>query len=404
MKIAIINMLHFGSTGKIMLNIAETARATGHRARTFSPRYYQRWGKAVLPTIAHHTYFGSSLENAVHIALTRLTGLHGVFSWGETWQLLRELDRFQPDIVHLHNLHNLTICVPMLFSYLKRKQIPTVWTLHDCWAFTGQCPHFVLANCDKWKTGCHHCPQPKVMRRVLFDQSKTLWRLKKRWFSRFAQMQIVTPSQWLADLAAQSFLKQYPIKVINNGIDLTVFRPAESNFRKKHSLNAEKVILGVAAGWEIRKGLDVFIRLAEELPDEYRIVLVGTNDRIDKELPKKIISIHQTMNQQELAEIYSAADVYVNPTREDNYPTVNMEAIACGTPVITFRTGGSPEIPDDTCGCVVEIDDVEAMKAEIIRICTEKPYSVEQCLERAKSFDRNAKFDAYVKLYSEVLK
>ena len=142
----------------------------------------------------------------------------------------------------------------------------------------------------------------------------------------------------------------------------------------------------------------------EELPDEYRIVLVGTNDRIDKELPKKIISIHQTMNQQELAEIYSAADVYVNPTREDNYPTVNMEAIACGTPVITFRTGGSPEIPDDSCGCVVEIDDVEAMKAEIIRICTEKPYSVEQCLERAKSFDRNAKFDAYVKLYSEVLK
>ncbi|MBR3707756.1 MAG: glycosyltransferase, partial [Lentisphaeria bacterium] len=261
-----------------------------------------------------------------------------------------------------------------------------------------------LVKCERWETGCHHCPQPKVMRRVLFDQSKTLWRLKKRWFSGFAKMQIVIPSQWLADLAAQSFLKQYPIKVINNGIDLTVFRPAESNFRKKHSLNAKKVILGVAAGWEIRKGLDVFIRLAEELPDEYRIVLVGTNDRIDKELPKKIISIHQTMNQQELAEIYSAADVYVNPTREDNYPTVNMEAIACGTPVITFRTGGSPEIPDDSCGCVVEIDDVEAMKAEIIRICTEKPYSVEQCLERAKSFDRNAKFDAYVKLYSEVLK
>lgn len=191
--------------------------------------------------------------------------------------------------------------------------------------------------------------------------------------------------------------------MINNGIDLSVFKPIENDFRKKNGLIGKKIVLGVAFGWGVRKGLDVFIELAKRLSDDYQIVLVGTDNYVDKQLPANIISIHRTQNQKELAEIYTAADVFVNPTREENYPTVNMEAIACGTPVVTFRTGGSPEIPDETCGSVVDCDDIDAMESEIQRICEEKPYSVAACLKRAKSFDLNDRFEEYVELYRKQL-
>jgi glycosyltransferase involved in cell wall biosynthesis len=223
---------------------------------------------------------------------------------------------------------------------------------------------------------------------------------KKALFSGL-DMTIVTPSQWLADLVKQSFLKDYPVKVIHNGIDLSVFRPTPSNFREKYGIARDKkILLGVAFGWGARKGLDVFIDLAHRLdPDHYQIVLVGTDENTDKQLPENIISIHRTQNQAELAEVYTAADLFVNPTREENYPTVNMEALACGTPVLTFRTGGSPEILDETCGAVVACDDVDAMEREIIRICAEAPYSEAACLKRAEGFDHNQRFEEYIHLY-----
>lgn len=280
-----------------------------------------------------------------------------------------------------------------------------IWTLHDCWSFTGHCPYFDIAHCDKWKTGCHNCPQYREYPQSLFDNSKFMWKLKKKWFTGVENMTIVTPSQWLADLVKQSYLKDYPVKVINNGIDLSVFKPADSDFREKYHISADKeILLGVAFGWGKRKGLDVFLELDKRLDAEkYQIVLVGTDDAVDKQLPENIISIHRTQNQQELAEIYSAADLFVNPTREENYPTVNMESIACGTPVLTFNTGGSPEIPDDTCGAVVPCDDVDAMEREIVRICRDKPFTKEVCLARAKAFDMNDRFEEYVELYKEVL-
>jgi glycosyltransferase involved in cell wall biosynthesis len=203
-------------------------------------------------------------------------------------------------------------------------------------------------------------------------------------------------------LVGESFLKNFPIEVINNGIDLTVFAPKKSNFRETYKLGDKKIVLGVAMLWSLAKGIDVFVRLAKSLPEDYKIVLIGTNEDVDKMLPENIISIHRTQNQQELAEIYTAADVFVNPTREDTYPTVNMEALACGTPVLTFRTGGSPEMLDETCGSVVECDDIGALEKEIIRICTEKPYTAEACLQKAKEFDKNERFKEYVELYERV--
>lgn len=403
MRIAQINMLHYGSTGKIMLTIAQCAREHGFTAATFSPRVYQRHSQAEQPQMDGHTYFGSSRENQIHYAWRRLTSQNGIGSAFGTRELIKQLERFQPDIVHLHNLHNCSFRLPMLFRYLCKRKIKVVWTLHDCWSMTGKCPHFVMAKCEKWKTGCHHCPQLNVYPVSYLDMTKQMWKRKKKWFTSIEDMTIVTPSKWLADLAGESYLRKYPVQVINNGIDLDVFRPVASDFRKNYHCEDKKIIMGVAFDWGVRKGLDVFQALANRLPEDYQIVLVGTTEKVDAQLPANIISIHRTQNQQQLAEIYSAADVFVNPTREDTFPTVNMEALACGTPVITFQTGGSPEILDDTCGIVVACNDVDAMETAVRNVCENKPFSEQACLTRAANFEKNKKFLEYIELYQRLM-
>ena len=402
MKVAQINMVHNGSTGNIMLNISKLLSEKGEGTMTFSAKSYTKKKTTFPATFENHQYFGNRFENLIHTVLGQLTGLNGCFSYFGTKKLIRECKKFSPDIIHLHNLHSFCINLPMLFRYVKKNNISVVWTLHDCWTFTGHCPHFVMANCDKWKTECHHCPQLNVYPKSKTDNTKTTHNLKKKWFSGIKNMTLVTPSEWLGDLVKQSFLKDYPVKVINNGIDLSVFRPVESNFREKYNLQDKKILLGVASGWEARKGLDVFKELANRLDDSYRIVLVGI-DGATQNLPEKIIAIKRTENQKELAEIYTTADLFVNPTREEVLGLVNIESLACGTPVLTFRTGGSPEVPDETCGSVVDVDDIDAMEKEIIRICKDKPYSKEACLERAKSFDMYDRFEEYIETYKEVI-
>lgn len=403
MKIAQINMIAYGSTGKIMLQIAETARKEGNEARTFSTVPYDKKEKNAKITSKNHYVFGSYNENRFHYYFGSLLGRNGCFSLHGTRQLIKQLNTFKPDIIHLHNLHKFCINLPMLFRYIKKSKIPVVWTLHDCWAFTGQCPYFTVAKCDKWKTGCEHCSQIGIYPKSRIDNSKRMYDLKKRWFAGVENMIIITPSQWLANLVKHSFLKDYPVKVVHNGIDLNVFKPTYSDFFRNQNIpDGKNIILGVSFGWSYRKGLDVFVELAKRLDREkYQIVLVGTNDKTDKQLPDNIISIHSTNNQQELAQIYTAADLFVNPTREEVLGMVNIEALACGTPVVTFKTGGSPETIDKTCGSVVECDDVDGLELEIKRICTDKPYSTNACLRRAKQFDMNDRFKEYVRLYED---
>lgn len=397
MKIVEINTVDYGSTGKIMLQIAECARENGYEVYTFS----RAWKNNKAPAYGHK-YFGTFLDNLLHRILGPFTGREGSFSQRGTRQLLEKLDEIQPDLIHLHNLHGWYINYSLLFDYIKKRNITVVWTLHDCWSFTGKCPYFTAVKCEKWKTGCYHCPQHRQYPESYPDYSKKMWELKKELFTGVEKMTIVTPSHWLADLVKQSYLKDYPVKVINNGIDLNIFKPTLSNFRDKYSLTGKYIVLGVAFDWGKRKGLDVFIELSKRLDaSKYQIVLVGTDEKADKQLPKNIISIHRTQNQTELAEIYTAADIFVNPTREENYPTVNMEAIACGTPVLTFRTGGSPEILDEKTGSVVECDDLNTLEREISRICKDAPYSKADCLVRAKSFDMNKKYKEYIELYNE---
>ncbi len=401
MKIVEINTTHKGSTGNIMLNIAKCARAQGEDVVTFSTN---RWSKTAkrekMPNIEGHRYYSSYFENFLHNLFGKALAVNGGFAIFATTRLVWKLKKIKPDVIHLHNLHGFSINLPILFRYIKKNKIRVIWTLHDCWSFTGQCPHYAMIGCEKWKTHCHDCPLIGEYPKVWWDNSKKIYDWKRKLFNGVEDLTIVTPSKWLADQVAESYLKDYPVKVINNGINLEAFAPKNSDFKAKHGCGDKYIVLGVSSVWNAKKGLDVFIELAKRLDaSKYQIVLVGTDDATDAKLPENVISIHRTENQTQLAEIYSAADVFVNPTREDTFPTVNIESLACGTPVVTFRTGGSPEILTEECGSAVDVNDVDAMEREIIHVCEDKPYSKESCVVRSKFYDMNDRFEEYVELY-----
>lgn len=392
MKVVQINAVcATGSTGKICVSISELLN-----------KY----------DVENYILFSagrSNLSNAIsccNLAYTKFQALkshvlgnYGFNSRYETKRMIAFLEQIKPDIVHLHNIHGHDCHLELLMDYFRSSRVKVFWTFHDCWAFTGYCTYFTITGCEKWRNGCGNCPQRRKYSWI-FDRSAELWKRKRGAFSG-VDLTIITPSQWLANLVKQSFLQEYPVRVIHNGIDLNVFQPTSGNFREKFDIPAEKfLILGVAHGWSERKGLDVFVELERRLdPQKFQIVLVGTSEKIDEKLPKRILSIHRTNCQEELAEIYSAADLFVNPTREDNYPTVNLEAIACGTPVLTFRTGGSPESLTEETGCVVDCGDIDVMEQVILMIREHRPYSREQCLNSAQRFDKKRCFSDYLDLY-----
>ena len=380
-----------GSTGKICVDISQM----------LSERNVENY---ILYTGAPSNYplgicYATKKQIKAEAIRSHINGYYGFNSGRLTNVLLCQLDEIKPDIVHLHNLHGHNCNLEMLLNYLKEHHIKVFWTFHDCWAFTAYCPHFTMAKCEKWKTGCKACPQYREYS-FFFDRSAKLYQ-RKRDLLKGLDLTIITPSQWLAKLVKQSFLQTYPVTVINNGIDLTVFKPTPSDFRKQHKISHDQfIILGVAFDWSRKKGLDVFVELASQLdPKRYRIVLVGTNERIDRILPSQIISIHRTSNQKELAEIYTSADLFVNPTREENYPTVNMEAIACSTPVLTYETGGSTEILDEKTGAVVNSNDINALIQEIICICEDRPYEKESFLFKAPEFEQKQRLLEYGRVY-----
>lgn len=395
MKIVQINATcGSGSTGKICVDISRLLTDKNIE------NYIIYSGKKSTYPLGIHC--GDSKEIKIQALRSHLFGLYGFNSKQITKRMLKKLDEIEPDVVHLHNLHGHNCNLEMLLDYLRAHHIKIFWTFHDCWAFTAYCPHFAMDKCDKWKDGCHDCHRYREYS-FFFDRSRELYNKKKK-ASEGLDLTIITPSQWLAGLVKQSLFKNYPVKVINNGIDLEIFKPTPSDFRAKHGIPNDKyIVLGVAFGWGVRKGLDVFIELSKRLDKEkYQIILVGTGEKIDKQLPSNIISIHRTQNQRELAEIYTAADVFANPTREEVFGLVNVEALACGTPGVTFDAGGSPECYDETCGSVVPCDDIDAMEKEIIRICEDKPFSTGDCIKYAKNFNIQKKYREYLKLYGEI--
>lgn len=392
MKIVEINTGCHGSTGRMMLSIARNLEKRGHTVYTFSA-YEKKSSK-----IDNHTCIGNQYDRLFNRVRSVFTGISESGSERATREFIKRLDDISPDIVHLHNLHGWYLNIEMLFGYLKKNNVKAIWTLHDCWGFTAQCSHFTMEKCNKWKTGCYSCPRYHLYPYTWIDRTPQMWKNKKKWLTGIDTLTIITPSEWLANLVRSSFLMEYPVKVINNGIDLTIFKPTPSDFRQRYNLENKKIIVGVASGWNYRKGLDAFIDLSKRLSDDFKIVLVGTDKSVDRSIPDKIISIHRTNNQRELAEIYTAADVFVNPTLEENYPTVNMEAIACGTPVVTYNTGGCAEIVGEGCGIVVRENNVDELEQSIFELTENSDKPIARCVEYAKRFDQNICFKEYVKI------
>lgn len=398
-----INTCLSGSTGCIMKMIHEKAKSEGFKAISVFGREKSQYSEDFIR-------IGNDFDVYKHVALTRLLDRHGKGSKKATSIFLRKLDEIKPDLIHFHNIHGYFLNIELMFSYIKSRNIPVIWTLHDCWAFTGHCAHFDFYNCQKWKTGCYKCPQKKIYpASLLFDNSANMYNLKKSLFTKINNLIIVCPSQWLANLVKQSYLCKYPVKIIENGIDINIFKPIENSNMVKTKLGIENnkfVILGIASDFRNeRKGFDFFIDLSYKIDDSITIVLVGVSKKQKRKLPKNIIGLQHTKNVNELVEIYSMADVFVNPTLEDNYPTVNIEALACGTPVVAFNTGGIKEQIMPGCGYVIDKGDVNKLFNAIYKIYLEgkKKYSA-KCREIAeKNHDRNSMCSKYIGIYKEII-
>ena len=346
--------------------------------------------------------FGGKAYIKFQALKSRICGSFGFNSKIATKKMIKKLDEIKPDIVHLHNVHSHNVNLSMLLKYLAKKEIKVVWTFHDCWSFTGYCTHYEYEKCDKWQNCCKDCVLKK--RYSFFsDKSEKIYRRKKELLSAL-DLTIVTPSVWLKNQVKNSFLKDKETVVINNGIDLSAFKPTESDFKIRNGIEDKFLVLGVSFIWNDKKGIHQFTELSKRLGDEFKIVLVGVDKKTAKKLPDSIITVERTESKAELAEIYSAADVFVNPTLEDTFPTVNIESLACGTPVITFNTGGSPEIVDETCGAVVNKDDTDGLIEKIIKIRNDRPFTEEACVLRSKQFDCNKNFAEYIKLYKGLIK
>lgn len=366
MKILQINSVcGIRSTGRICTDIAEALTSQGHEVkiaygREHVPAKYEKYAIRI----------GSDFENKLSAIHTRLTDKHAFANKRATQKFLSWAEAYSPDVLWLHNLHGYYIHVGMLFDWIKtRPQMQVKWTLHDCWAFTGHCTHFELIGCDQWQTHCTTCSQTKMYPACfLCGNCKDNFERKKAAFTGVKKMQLITPSRWLANLTRQSFLNEYPVEVIPNTIDQNVFKPTEGDFRRRLALEQKVIVLGVASVWDDRKGLHDFIKLSDMLDDRYTIVLIGLTKKQIKNLPARIVGIERTNSTTELAEIYTAADVFLNLTYEDNFPTVNLEAQACGTPCFTYRTGGSVEsVPPEN---VVAQGDLVALREKLHELYT----------------------------------
>ena len=396
----ISSTLNRGAIGVIAEHIGILAEQYGYESYIAHGARYVKCSR--LNTIK----IGNKMSERMHALESYLFDRQGLGSKKPTFNLIKRIEELQPDIVHIHNLHGYYINYQILFKYLSEKNVPIVWTLHDCWGFTGHCAYFDLVGCEKWKKTCYKCDCKNDYPSSLLDNSYKNYHNKKHFFNLPTNMTLVPVSNWLGDLLNDSFLSGYPYKTIHNGIDLKVFFPCESNLRLKLGLNNNFVILGVANGFGIRKGLTDFIRLQSQLDENFKIILIGVSESDLKKLPSSIIAIRHTESTREMAEFYTMADVFVNPTYEDNYPTTNLEAIACGTPVITYQTGGSPESITTETGFVVNKGDIEALCDIITNMKKEgKANYNTKCREYATShFDMNSCFMEYIHLYESILK
>ena len=404
MRVLQINAtVNSGSTGRIAEDIGLVLMNVGHES-------YIAYGRGNQPSKSNKIIIGNQWDANWHGVVSLLLDRHGFASRKATKQLINKIEELKPDVINLHNIHGYYVNIEILFDYLKKINIPVVWTFHDCWPFTGHCSYFDSVACEKWKTHCQNCPKKSFYpKSLLIDNSFKNFSDKKQIFNQLDNLHIITPSNWLKNLVKQSFLSKFPVSCIHNGIDLSKFNPVENveKLIQKWNLKDKIIVLGVASIWDRRKGLDDFISLSNKLSGTYQIILIGLTKKQIAQLPKNIIGIERTESIEELAEYYSLAKVFVNPTYQDNFPTTNIEALACGTPVVTYNTGGSPESLDSETGIVVEKGNIDELKDAIERVTSIKTeyYEKEKCRKRAeKLFDKNERYQDYLKLFKTLAK
>ncbi|MGN0248376.1 MAG: glycosyltransferase [Lachnospiraceae bacterium] len=402
MKILLVNtVINRGSVGRITADLYHEIEASGNEALLGIGR--EPWDSSFKGRL-----IGNKGDFYLHVMKNFVQGQAGFGSDAVTAEFLKWVDEVKPDLIHLQNIHGFYIQIERLFAYIKKRNIPVVWTLHDCWPFTGHCAFYDYAACDKWKTGCNNCiHHAKVYPYALLkDNSVASYNRKRKAFCGVQNLTIVTPSQWLKNQLAESFLKEYPVEVIYNGIDLDVFKPSgDPDIKEKQPY---PIVLGVANVWEHRKGLNYFKKLARDLPQNCKIHLIGVNKKQIKELKKefgdRMILTPHTNGQEELAKAYQEATVFVNATLEDNFPTTNLEAMACGTPVVTYRTGGSGESVSDKSGIVVYRASYDGLLQAVCDVLDKKRiFSQKDCRNQALQYDKHTRYQEYLKLYNKIL-
>jgi len=391
--------VNIGSTGRIAEDLGRILITSGHES-------YIAFGRQAYGSNSNVIKIGCKVDHALHVIQSRLLDRHGFGSTIATKLLVKHIEKINPDIVHLHNIHGYYLHVLVLFDYLKSKDYPVIWTFHDCWPFTGHCSYFDAVNCYKWQSICNDCPNKHGYPTSWFlDNSSRNFLQKEKIFNGLNNMILVSPSQWMAQHLRNSFLGNYNIKVINNGIDLKQFRPVyDKELLSEYNLN-DQYVLGVASTWDKRKGLEDFIKLRNLIPAGIIIILIGLSSKQINKLPNGIIGIKRTRDIAELAQLYSQAVAFINPTYVDNFPTTNIEALACGTPVITYDTGGSPEAIDDTTGFIVKKGDIEGLANAIYKVFEGGSIFYQNaCRLRAeKLFSRDERFGDYLELYQNAI-
>ena len=402
MKLAQINVASYGSTGRIMCQIQERALAEGYEAHSY-------FGRGNIPQgPGTYTRIEGMTSVLWHVAKGRLFDKMGHGSTVATRKLVGLLREEQPDIVHLHNLHGYYLNLDNLFGYLRESGVKVVWTLHDCWAFTGGCAYFLECGCDQWKTACRTCSQTHVFPKRYIDRSAREYDWKKELFTGLPNVMLTAPSQWLADLARQSFLKDYPVRVVHNGIDTETFQPLppeeQAAVKAKLGMASDgKMILGVANMWDARKRLDAMITLAEDMKDEATVVAVGLSEKQKANLPEGMIGITRTENVNELARLYGAADVFVSTSVEESFSLVVAEAMACGTPIVCVDGGGCKELIEDGVGLVVPRDDRQALKEAVQAVLIRREDFAASCRKRCvENYSRDRMVDGYIEVYKTI--
>ncbi len=399
MKVLMINVVcGIRSTGRICTDLATALENQGHEVkiaygREVVPEQYQKYAIRI----------GSDRDVKLHATWSRMYDACGWGSISATKIFIDWIKEFDPDIIHLHNIHGYYINVEILFSFLKTCGKRIIWTLHDCWAFTGHCCYFSAVECEKWREQCRNCVQIHSYPKSLIDRSRMNYLKKKKLFQTVGKMYLVTPSEWLSELVKDSFLREYAVRVIPNGIDTEIFCPTNSYFKKTNKIDDKKMLLGVASVWEKRKGFDDFLELRRLLPDEFIIVLVGLTHQQINELPKGIVGIEHTESIKELVDIYSAADIFINLSVEETMGLTTVEAMSCGTPSIVYNCTALPEVVDEISGIVVSPHDLEGVVGAIYELMEKRRDKLDP-RAKAMNYRKQNRYEEYLMFYDEVMR